>query len=812
MTRKRTTYLVLPVIGGIFLGVMLLVITASFSPGMANPILGEAGQIEKQYSGLTDSPVITIGVAADLSGDNSILGWQEANSVQLAISQTNAAGGIDIGGITYTLSLVVADSPCGDNGQAIIAANTLLNSGAKAVVGHSCSGTSLAAQPVYNAAGVAMISPSSTNPQVTQQGYNTTFRTVTQDGTSPAMLAAYYRNREGFERSAIVETPDTPWGTQMGDVYSDTFTSLGGMITSRRFANTPGDFPAILSAIMSEDPDVVVYLDADPNEGGQFSLTAYELGMTDVIIGWIPWVNDESLLTTYATTAGTAAAENDIAIMQDRRFQDMPGWADFLAGYQSADFPNEPDNPGLYGVYAYDAARIIFAAIDRADSTDPAAIRNQVAATSNYAGVIGTYRGFDTNGDAIPQWAWLEQYQGGQWNILQPASLEIYSNNSGQRDLNALLSVYASTYPNVDVTIGTDYGELDDRIRSGNPPDGFEYHCGAQLTYTYIEPGDFIQPVTQLWTDQGWMDKFPAGLIDMLRYNEEFYCVPLNIHRGNVIWYNMQVFSDAGITPPTTFDEFFAAAEAISDTGKIPLALGDIGPWADTHLMETVLLGVLGPENYRGLWDGTTPFNGPEVEQALATFNHMLDYVNADHASLKSWQAEQLVADGQAGMTIMGDWAEGDFTSWGKIPGVDYGWVPVPGTNGSFMVINDSYIMPRNPPNFDEASNWLKTVGSVEGQEAYSLLKPALPARLDADPNLYDIYFQSAMADYASDELTPSLRHGMAAPPSFMEASDMILQAFIATGDVQSTATAWQIAACQAGFGKCFVFLPITVR
>ena len=115
-------------------------------------------------------------------------------------------------------------------------------------------------------------------------------------------------------------------------------------------------------------------------------------------------------------------------------------------------------------------------------------------------------------------------------------------------------------------------------------------------------------------------------------------------------------------------------------------------------------------------------------------------------------------------------------------------------------------------PTLKRRTNWLKTVGSVEGQEAYSLLKPALPARLDADPNLYDIYFQSAMADYAADELTPSLTHGMAAPPSFMAASNEILQNFIANGNISNTATAWQIAACEAGFGQCFIYLPLTVR
>jgi glucose/mannose transport system substrate-binding protein len=464
-------------------------------------------------------------------------------------------------------------------------------------------------------------------------------------------------------------------------------------------------------------------------------------------------------------------------------------------------------------MYAYDAARIIFAAIDRADNTDPTAIRNQVAATSNYSGVIGIYRGFDTHGDAIPQWEWLEQYQSGQWSILQPAPLEIYSNNSNQPDLNALISVYASTYPNVDLTVLSDPVDLDNRIRSGNPPDGFEYHCGAQLFYDYIEPGDFIDPVTQLWTDQGWMNKLPEQLIDMLTFNGELYCVPLNIHRGNVLWYNMQVFSDTGLTPPTTFAEFFTAAEVISDTGKIPLALADGGSWTDTHLMETVLLGKLGPEKYRGLWDGTIPFNGAEVEDALAIFDQMLNYVNEDHASLYDWQAAvDLVANGEAGMTIMGDWAEGYLVSLGLTPGVDFGWIPVPGTSGSFMVINDSYIMPRNTPDPEEATNWLKIVGSVEGQEAYSLLKTALPARLDADPSLYDLYFQSAMAAYAADELTPSMRHGMAAPSSFIQASDGILQTFVGNRGVESAASAWQQAACEAGFSTCLIYLPLTVR
>lgn len=414
MNKKRLDHVRIPALGGILCASALLVMLFSSSPAQASKM---------PLNTLLNTNQITIGVAADLSGGLSSDGWREANSVQLAINQKNTSGGINIGGVTYTLALVTADSPCGNTTQAITAANTLVNAGAKAVVGHTCSGDSIAAESVYNAAGVAMISPSSTNPQVTQQGYTTTFRTVPHDGTPPTLLATYFRNWLGLAKTAIVETPDTPWGGQMADIYSNTFISLGGTITSRRVATTTSDFPTILNAIKAENPDAIVYLDGDPAKGGQFSLTAYGLGMTNVIMGWNSWSNDESLLTTYATTAGVLASENDYAAMEYRRNQDMPGWTTFLAAYQSAGFSNEPNDPGFYGAYAYDAASIIIDAIDRADSTSPADIRNQIAATSNYAGVVVTYQGFDANGDVIPQWGWLERYQSGQWDILQPTKL-----------------------------------------------------------------------------------------------------------------------------------------------------------------------------------------------------------------------------------------------------------------------------------------------------------------------------------------------------------------------------------------------------
>jgi branched-chain amino acid transport system substrate-binding protein len=362
--------------------------------------------------------VITIGVGAAMTGYPEG-GWRQVNAVQLAVNQVNAAGGINVGGTVYTLALVTADDGCNAT-QAITAANTLLNTGAVAAVGYTCSGASNAAQPVHAASGVPMISPSSTGPFVTEQGYTTTFRVTSRDDSPSILLATYFRNWLKLDKAAIVEWQGFG-GNWAADIFSNTFTSLGGMITSRRTVTFTADYTATLTTIKHEDaPNVIFYVDGDANQAGLFSHISHSpVGMTDVIIAWDSFTDDEAVLADYAVQAGVAA-EGDHVAMHYRRIQDMPGYAAFNTAYQAAGFPNYGDEATATGAFAYDAANIILAAMEHAQSTSPAAIRDAIAATVNYQGVVGTYEGFDAKGDVIPQWAWLERYSNGQWVILHP--------------------------------------------------------------------------------------------------------------------------------------------------------------------------------------------------------------------------------------------------------------------------------------------------------------------------------------------------------------------------------------------------------
>lgn len=141
----------------------------------------------------------------------------------------------------------------------------------------------------------------------------------------------------------------------------------------------------------------------------------------------------------------------------------------------------------------------------------------------------------------------------------------------------------------------------------------------------------------------------------------------------------------------------------------------------------------------------------------------MLSYVNDDHSS-RNWQdASQLVAKGDAAMNIMGDWAKGYFVNDLKLKvNEDFGWVATPGSEGQFMIITDTFGLPKGVKNAKDVKQFLSLLGSVEGQDAFNPLKGSIPARTDADESKYDEYGKQTMKEFKEAKLAPSLAHGSA--------------------------------------------------
>ncbi|MFP4199436.1 MAG: extracellular solute-binding protein, partial [Halanaerobium sp.] len=155
--------------------------------------------------------------------------------------------------------------------------------------------------------------------------------------------------------------------------------------------------------------------------------------------------------------------------------------------------------------------------------------------------------------------------------------------------------------------------------------------------------------------------------------------------------------------------------------------------------------------------------------------------------SALTWQdATQMMQEGDAAFNIMGDWAEGYLKQLGWTPDEEFGWMPVPETEGTFIVVTDTFGLPEGAPNRENAIRWLRTLASKEGQDTFNPIKGSIPARLDADESKYDAYLTDTMDDFANDTLSPSIVHGSAAPEGFITAMNDTINEFISSGDVDA--------------------------
>jgi glucose/mannose transport system substrate-binding protein len=389
--------------------------------------------------------------------------------------------------------------------------------------------------------------------------------------------------------------------------------------------------------------------------------------------------------------------------------------------------------------------------------------------------------------------------------------LEIFSWWAGDEGpaLEALIQYYNSLYPNVEVTNATVTGGsgvnaravLKTRMLGGDPPDSFQVHAGQELIGTWVV-ANRMEDLKAFYTQQGWTTKFPKGLIDLLSSKGGIWSVPVNIHRSNVMWYIPANLKNWGVTAPKTWDEFIATCKKLQGQGMdYPLALGE--NWTYNHLWESVALGVLGADNWTALWTGKLKFTDPKAVKAWDTFGKVLAFANPDASGLSWQQATDRVVNGSAAFNIMGDWAEGYMaTTLMLTPGTDFGWAASPGTSGIFMMLSDSFGLPKGIKDKAAAQNWLKVLGSKEGQDIFNPLKGSIAARLDSDLTKYNVYSQAAAKDWKANKIVGSLVHGAVAPESFGSQFGDVMNIFLSANNANAAANAAQAIADQVGLGK----------
>jgi branched-chain amino acid transport system substrate-binding protein len=347
--------------------------------------------------------IVRIGHAAPLTGSIAHLGKDNENGARLAVEEINTHG-LTIDGQKIQLELDAQDD-AGDPKTGTQVAQKLVDDHVVAVVGHLNSGVSIPASKIYSDAGIVQISPSSTNPAYTQQGFKTTFRVVATDAQQGPALAGYAIKELGAKRIAVVDDA-TAYGKGLADEFAKTAQASGATIVAREATNDQAtDFRAILTKIKSVQPDVIMYGGMDAT-GGPFTKQAAELGIKAKILG------GDGVCTDKVGELAGSAVQNLVCSEAGLALSKMDKGADFEKKYE--DRFHTPVQ--IYAPFTYDAVYVIVDAMKRANSIDAPKVLGAMPST-DYNGLIG-HIAFDDKGDLKEGAITLYDFKDGKKSVL----------------------------------------------------------------------------------------------------------------------------------------------------------------------------------------------------------------------------------------------------------------------------------------------------------------------------------------------------------------------------------------------------------
>jgi branched-chain amino acid transport system substrate-binding protein len=329
-----------------------------------------------------DSMTVKIGHAGPLTGGIAHLGKDTENGARLAIEEAPAKK-MKLGGKTVKFELQGEDDQA-DPKLGPTIAQKFADAKVAGVVGHLNSGVTIPASAVYNQANIPMISGSATNPKLTEQGFKNIFRVVGRDDQQGPAVAQYLQSMK-VKKVAIVDDA-TAYGEGLANEVEKTLKSAGVQVVGREKTNDKAtDFKAILTKLKGRAPDAVFYGGMDAT-GGPMLKQARELGIRAVFS-----FGDGACTDTMKQLAGDKVAEG--LICSQAGLPVVAASKTFLDAYK-AKFNQDPI---IYAPFTYDAANLLIAAMQKADSADPAKYLPELQKIS-YKGATGTIA-FDEKGD-----------------------------------------------------------------------------------------------------------------------------------------------------------------------------------------------------------------------------------------------------------------------------------------------------------------------------------------------------------------------------------------------------------------------------
>jgi len=325
---------------------------------------------------------IKIGVPVPLSGGNAKMGNDISQAATLAVEEWNAKGGV----LGRKIEIMAFDDAC-DAQQSVTAAHKLVDGGVVAVAGGYCSSAAIPASAVYHDAGVAFVADASSNPKLTDQGFENVFRVIGRDDQQGPYAAGFMINALKAKKIAIIHD-NTLYAKGLADATKAALEGKPGVQVVFFDAVTPGekDFSAVLTKVKSLSPDVTYYTGYYP-EGGLIAKQFKDLGVSGKFMA-----GDANNDPTFISEAGPAS--EGVFVTSTPLPQDQSSAKSFIDRYKK----RWNQDPGPYSALEYDAVNVVINAIKQSGSTDRAAIIKAITGTKNYQGATGAIN-FDKKGD-----------------------------------------------------------------------------------------------------------------------------------------------------------------------------------------------------------------------------------------------------------------------------------------------------------------------------------------------------------------------------------------------------------------------------
>jgi len=341
-----------------------------------------------------DENVIRIGAAGPMTGDQSKMGVDLKNGTELAVAEWNAKGGV----LGKKIEVIVGDDQA-DPKQAVSIANKFVNQKAVALVGHWNSSCSIPASKYYNDANMVMISPATTNPRLTLQGFKRVFRVCGTDDQQGRVAAEFVLKKLRPKKVAIIHDK-TAYGQGLADYFKKSLGDRVQVVYYGGIIQRDPDYKAVLTTIKQGKPDAYFFGGIYP-EAGRLVRQAKEIGMN------VPMVTGDGVYDpTFINIAGKAAEGTYVTFGKEPA--GLSSAKSFMEKYKA-----KYGEPGPYSIYAYDAANIILTAIAETKTTDGAKVADYIS-RKTFHGAFGDIS-FDKNGDVTKAPYVIWQVKGGKF-------------------------------------------------------------------------------------------------------------------------------------------------------------------------------------------------------------------------------------------------------------------------------------------------------------------------------------------------------------------------------------------------------------